>query len=343
VEKAFAHKARRWRRWRENLARVSKPDAARQLARFVIEQADVMRSVPPRIELLRPAGATSVLLPIRHTRTSPRLLLCDFHTHTNYSDGSLTVSELVDFYGRLGFDCLCITDHVADPHNLLGKFMRWSRLTLAPDQFAEYFDVLERERVRAWRRYSMLLMAGFEFNKEGYTQKSSAHLLGVDLKAPIDPGLSLKETIAQIHAQGGLAIAPHPHLLKGQFAKNTLYLWEHKEEYAPLLDAWEIANRNNLCNPISLKGLPFVANSDFHKPKHIFSWKTLIYAEKDPEAIKDCVRRNQHVAITLYRDFARQSETAARHAFGTREAVEAGLPQQATGGSDEVEALPATA
>jgi hypothetical protein len=50
--------------------------------------------------------------------------------------------------------------------------------------------------------------------------------------------------------------------------------------------------------------LPFIANSDFHKPKHIYSWKTLIHAAKDAEAIKDCIRRNEHVAITLYRDFA---------------------------------------
>ena len=50
--------------------------------------------------------------------------------------------------------------------------------------------------------------------------------------------------------------------------------------------------------------LPFIANSDFHKPKHIYSWKTLIHAAKDAEAITDCIRRNEHVAITLYRDFA---------------------------------------
>ena len=28
-----------------------------------------------------------------------------------------------------------------------------------------------------------------------------------------------------------------------------------------------------------------------------------IHATKDAEAIKDCIRRNEHVAITLYRDF----------------------------------------
>jgi len=82
-----------------------------------------------------------------------------------------------------------------------------------------------------------------------------------------------------------------------------------------LLDAWEIANRNNIFNQIGLKRLPFIANSDFHKPKHIYSWKTLIYAGKDSEAIKDCIRRNEHVAITLYRDFATAPVNHTRHDF----------------------------
>jgi hypothetical protein len=46
----------------------------------------------------------------------------------------------------------------------------------------------------------------------------------------------------------------------------------------------------------------FLANSDFHKPKHIYFWKTLLQCEKDPEAIKDCIRRNEQVSLTLYRD-----------------------------------------
>ncbi len=69
-----------------------------------------------------------------------------------------------------------------------------------------------------------------------------------------------------------------------------------------MIDAWEIANRNNIFTPVGLKRLAFLANSDFHKPKHIYSWKTLLHCEKDPEAIKECIRRNEHVAITLYRE-----------------------------------------
>ena len=72
---------------------------------------------------------------------------------------------------------------------------------------------------------------------------------------------------------GALAVASHPHIMKSEWGKNTLYFWENQEKFAPLLDAWEIANRNNIFNDVGLKRLPFMANSDFHKPKHIYSWK----------------------------------------------------------------------
>ena len=99
-------------------------------------------------------------------------------------------------------------------------------------------------------------MTGVEFNKDGYTAKTSTHLLGVDLKAPIDPSLDIKQLIAEIRAQGGLAIASHPHEMKSEWGKNTLYLWEHVDEYAPLIDAWEVANRDDIFNPVGLKNCP---------------------------------------------------------------------------------------
>jgi processive 1,2-diacylglycerol beta-glucosyltransferase len=90
--------------------------------------------------------------------------------------------------------------------------------------------------------------------------------------------------------------------MKSEWGKNTLYLWENQHLFSPLIDAWEIANRNNIFTPVGLKRLAFIANSDFHKPKHIYSWKTLLRCEKDAEAIKQCIRENEHVAITLYRE-----------------------------------------
>jgi processive 1,2-diacylglycerol beta-glucosyltransferase len=299
AQEAFRKQGRLWHEWRANLTKISKPDAALRIAELILAESDWADAGRRKTVLFQtpPPGAPAIV-----RGGENRMLLCDFHMHTNYSDGKLTVPELVDFYGQRHFDCVCITDHLADPRRLIGKLSRLSNLTLGANQLDEYFDVLERERKRAWRKYGMLVMTGLEFNKDGFTRKTSAHLLGIDLKAPINAALDLPETIAQIHAQGGLAVASHPHIFKSEWGKNTLYLWDHQEQFAPLLDAWEIANRNDIFTPVGLKKLPFLANSDFHKPKHIYSWKTLLYCEKHPEAIKECVRKNEHVSITLYRD-----------------------------------------
>ena len=84
--------------------------------------------------------------------------------------------------------------------------------------------------------------------------------------------------------------------------EHTLSLGEPGNDSRRLIDAWEIAKRNNIFIAVGMKRLPFLANSDFHKPKHIYSWKTLLRCEKNAEAIKECIRKNEHVSITLYRD-----------------------------------------
>ena len=301
VEEVFAHKSRQWQQWRDNLEKISQPGAALRIAELVLDEAGRSAGAPRPVKLFENAPRRSQGHGTRVTGVS-QVQLCDFHVHTNYSDGRLTLPEVVDFYGRRGFDCICVTDHVADPRRLIGKFSELLNFTIACDQLDEYFDMLERERRRAWRKYDMLLMAGLEFNKEGFTKKTSGHLLGLDIKSPIAPALDFVEIIAQIHSQGGLAVAAHPHVMKSEWGKNTLFLWENQEIFAPIIDAWEIANRNNIFTPVGLKRLAFLANSDFHKPKHIYSWKTLLHCEKDPQAIKGCIRRNEHVSITLYRD-----------------------------------------
>ena len=307
LERLFENDGKMWKLWRENITRFSKPDSSIQIARFILDSA-APDNAPPREHgsFARAEAARGTKSSTGATGSAPRnekrLLLCDFHTHTTYSDGKLTVSELVDFYGQRGFDCLCVTDHLIDPAKLIGKVCKWTGLVLSPQQVPEYFETLAKEAKRAWKKYDMILMTGVEFNKDGYTAKSSAHLLGIDLQEPIDPSQDIKALIAAIHAQKGLAVASHPHKFQSEWGRNTLYLWEHQEEFAPLLDAWEIANRDDLYTPIGLKRLPFLANSDFHKPKHIQSWKTLLCCEKDRDAIKQCIRVNRDVALTLYRE-----------------------------------------
>ena len=312
LERAFRDEGRLLALWRKNLEPLGKPDSALNLARFILEQAATPSVPVPKLHAL-PAPVSGkpavVPKPVKLRHLPKKLLLCDLHTHTTWSDGKLSVPEIVDFYGQRGFDCLCITDHLCDPMRLLGKLVNLTGLVIPPGEIEGYFEEIEREKKRAWAKYDLMLMTGVEFNKDGYTAKTSTHLLGVDLKQPIDPSLNLKQLIAEIHAQGGLAIASHPHETKSEWGKDTLYLWEHVDEYAPLLDAWEVANRDDIFNPVGLKKLPFIASSDFHKPNHIHSWKTLLYCEKEAEAIKHCIRVNRDVSITLYRD----------HRFGLEE------------------------
>ena len=150
-----------------------------------------LRALPaPETERMAAKIAKSVKL--RHL--PKKLLLCDLHTHTTWSDGKLTVPEMVDFYGQRGFDCLCITDHLCDPKRLLGKLVNLTGLVIPPGEMEAYFEEIEREKKRAWAKYDLMLMTGVEFNKDGYTAKTSTHLLGVDLKQPIDPSLGYQGT-----------------------------------------------------------------------------------------------------------------------------------------------------
>ena len=65
---------------------------------------------------------------------------------------------------------------------------------------------------------------------------------------------------------------------------------------------WEAANRDDLFSVTSLKHYPYVANSDFHKPEHLYSRKALIRSEKTWPAVQQSLRNNVDVAITLFRN-----------------------------------------
>jgi len=66
----------------------------------------------------------------------------------------------------------------------------------------------------------------------------------------------------------------HPHhRTTRRIEIGTCYLWDHRNELSDLVDVWEAGNRDDLFSVTSLKHFPYVVNSDFHKPKHLYSWK----------------------------------------------------------------------
>ena len=186
-------------------------------------------------------------------------LLCDFHVHTQWSDGKLTVAEVVDLYGKTGkFDVIAITDHILMKKDLLARAGRIATLGrrafgVRELDFDDYLADIEAEGKRALKQYGMLVIPGAEVTQNRIRAK-----------------------------------------------KNSL--WDHREELSDLVDVWEAANRDDLFSVTSLKHYPYVANSDFHKPKHLYSWKTLIRSEKSWPAIRGALRSNVDIAITLFRN-----------------------------------------
>ncbi len=228
------------------------------------------------------------------------MLLCDFHIHTTYSDGVVGLRRAVDLFGQAGFDVIAITDHVVNGDNPLGKLAHRFRYSVTPDNFYKYMDHVQEEAQRAWDKYGMLVIPGVEISKNHMTADQSAHILLLDIKDFIPACWSYEEIFLTAREQGALIIACHPHYMS-DMSRDTLFLWNNRAKYARHIDAWEIANRDDVFNVVSLEKYPYIANSDFHRPRHIYSWKTLLNCEKNITSVKQCIKHNKGVGITLFR------------------------------------------
>jgi predicted metal-dependent phosphoesterase TrpH len=104
------------------------------------------------------------------------MAVADPHCHTLASDGMVTPKELVEAAIEAKLDLIAITDHD----------------TMAA-AFAQHPDIT--------------VVAGEEITTAWPAQ---THILGWFLEKPVKGGMSVDDTVAAIHDQGGLAIVPHP-------------------------------------------------------------------------------------------------------------------------------------
>lgn len=105
----------------------------------------------------------------------------DIHIHTTHSDGMASVQQVFDFVeNETALDLIAITDH-------------------------DMFDGADEARNLAARRhYRFQVLTGMEVTTlEG-------HLLVLGIDKPVRSLQGLDKTIAQVHEQGGVVIAPHP-------------------------------------------------------------------------------------------------------------------------------------
>src|SRR6476619_571527 len=93
------------------------------------------------------------------------MFLADLHIHSTFSDGKLSIPELVDFYGKRGFGAIAITDHLCETRSLIGKAAVYLEQTLTPASFPIYLEILRSEAKRAREQYGLIVIPGFELTK----------------------------------------------------------------------------------------------------------------------------------------------------------------------------------
>ena len=212
------------------------------------------------------------------TKSPP--LLCELHSHSTWSDGSLSLRELCDLYGRRGFDVLAVTDHAprAGGH-------------IEASNHAAYLAAVEEEAARALALYGLLVIPGLELTYDDPDPLQSAHVVAVGLRDYVALDEDLESALATARAHGAALVAAHPYTPE-QLATATrgTAAFGARPELAPLVDRFELFNRHTLFPWVATAGVPAIATGDFHRLEHLATWKTLLPCAKDERSVVDYLR-----------------------------------------------------
>jgi 3',5'-nucleoside bisphosphate phosphatase len=230
-------------------------------------------------------------------------LLCELHAHTRWSDGELTVAELVDLHGRSGFDVLCVTDHVVrsdDPWRF-EEGLRFGAIEEAT--FPLYLAEIEREAARAWRTYGLLVVPGLELTFNDPEPVMAAHALAIGLREFVSVDDGIAQAMRSATEAGAAIVAAHPNadeleLVRGRLTKR----FSRDAGLRALAHRFELFNRTQLFGWVADAGLPAVASGDFHTPAHLKGWKTLLPSPHDEHAVVDYLRTPRPVYLARLDD-----------------------------------------
>jgi 3',5'-nucleoside bisphosphate phosphatase len=225
-------------------------------------------------------------------------LLCELHAHTRWSDGELTVAELVDLHGRNGFDVLCVTDHVVRREE---RGRNGAGPTVDEGSFGAYLAEVEHEAERAHAMYGMLVVPGLELTFNDVDPTQAAHAVAVGLRSfvPVDYGMEpaigsasmAGAAIIAAHPYGAESADPHPRLTKR---------WACDEAFRELAHRFELFNRTELYSWVAEAGLPTVASGDFHRREHLAGWKTLLPTHREEDSVIDYLRSRRPVYLARF-------------------------------------------
>jgi histidinol phosphatase-like PHP family hydrolase len=114
----------------------------------------------------------------------------------------LTLPELVDLYGRSGFDELAVTDHVVrsddpwrPPDAVVPK--------LRDASFQTYLAEIETQTKRARRQYDLLVIPGLELTYNDFDPFVAAHAVAIGCRFFISVDAGVDPTLAEARARRG--------------------------------------------------------------------------------------------------------------------------------------------
>jgi hypothetical protein len=237
-------------------------------------------------------------------------LLCELHAHTTWSDGALDVTELVDVHGRHGFDVLCVADHVVRSND------PWSSAAGArsvdESSWAAYLANVEREAARAWRTYGMLVIPGLELTFNDEEPVKAAHAVAIRLRSFVFVDLGIADAMRTAAEAGAAIVAAHPYSSEQEgepVAARLTRRFSRDAALRGLAHRFELFNRDRLFGWVAQAGLPAVASGDFHRPEHLYGWKTLLPRLHDDDDAVGYLRSQR--PVYLVRLGREQGELAA--------------------------------
>jgi PHP domain len=222
------------------------------------------------------------------------LLLCELHAHTTWSDGALSMAELVDLYGRRGFDVLAITDHTVKADDPMPS-------SVDPWTWTAYAKCVRDEAERAAREHGLLVLLGLELTDNQADPDLSAHALALGLQRFVSIEAGVTAAIEEARDAGAAIVAAHPSSRDDPLPRRPTRRFhrEHKT-LRHLVHRYELFNRNETFAWVAEERLPPIATGDFHRARHFASWKTLLRCEKDERAVVACLRSRARVYLTPY-------------------------------------------
>jgi predicted metal-dependent phosphoesterase TrpH len=223
----------------------------------------------------------------------------DMHLHTLYSDGTMEVQALLDHVElRTDLDLIAVTDH-------------------------ERIDgALRAQELHAAGDYHFGLVVGEEITTR------RGHLLALFVTDRVPALRPLEETVERVHAQGGIAIAPHPMApLTPSLGRRSLMRLHHDPDALHRLDAIEMLNpsvagrarRPHRTALNEMMGLAAVGNSDAHVLENVgtgWTWFPGTSGEEYRAAILDRTTEPEGEYWTHWHNvsvYGRQLVAKARH------------------------------